>query len=165
MSSQRTTEAVSTVFGLHGLPLPPRKSRVLNADAAAQAAAVTPDVILKQYGVPTGRIGTGSSKNRQAVAEFQGQTMNSTDLKGFFKAYVKDAKAGDDTVSKFVGDAGDKGAQVEASLDIQFMMGVSPGVKTEFWLYNNMGGYWCFSGSFSLFPLSLSLSLCLSLSL
>lgn len=51
-------------------------------------------------GVPTGRIGSGSSKNRQAVAEFQGQTMNSTDLKNFFKAYVKDAQPGDDTVSK-----------------------------------------------------------------
>ena len=40
--------AISTIFGLHGLPLPPRKTRVLNEDAADQAAAVTPDVILKQ---------------------------------------------------------------------------------------------------------------------
>jgi hypothetical protein len=66
------------------------------------------------------------------------RTPHSTDLKTFFKNEVPKAQAGDDTVSKFVGDAGDKTAQTEASLDIQFIMGVAPGVKTEFWLYNSM---------------------------
>ena len=40
-------------------------------------------------------------------------------------------------VSKFVGDAADSSAKIEASLDIQFIMGVAPGVKTEFWLFNS----------------------------
>lgn len=52
--------------------------------------------------------------------------------------FVPDAKPGDDTVSKFVGDKGDSRPQTEASLDIQYIMGVAPGIKTEFWLYNPM---------------------------
>merc|ERR550514_1117563 len=64
--------------------------------------------------------------------------MNSTDLSTFFKDYVPDAKPGDDKVAKFVGDPGDKSPQVEASLDVQFTMGVAPGIATEFWLFDPM---------------------------
>ena len=62
--------------------------------------------------------------------------MNSTDLAKFFTDYVPDAQQGDEKVVKFVGDAGDTVGETEASLDIQFMMGVSPGIQTEFWLYS-----------------------------
>ncbi len=126
--------AASAVFGLHGLPLPPKK-RSQQPLLPAKPANVTPAVILSQYNVG-GVTPAASSKNKQAVAEFQGQTMNSTDLANFFAAYVPDAPAGADTVSKFVGDPGDKMGQTEASLDIQYIMGVAPGVATEFWLYD-----------------------------
>ena len=63
--------------------------------------------------------------------------MNETDLKTYFKNYVPDAQAGDDQVHKFIGDNGDGAPADEASLDIQFIMGVSPGVKTDFYLYNS----------------------------
>merc|ERR1712072_308179 len=124
--------SVSAIFGLHGLPLPPKPA---NLEPPAQPAAVTPAVLASQYNIKSVAV-SRSDKNRQAVAEFQGQTMNSTDLKSFFAKYVPDAKPGDEIVSKFVGDAGDQGAQVEASLDIQYIMGVAPGIKTEFWLYD-----------------------------
>ena len=122
--------SVADVFGVHGLPLPPRP-----AAAAATPADVTPKVITDTYKV-SGVAVSRSSTNRQAVAEFQGQTMNGTDLAQFFQDYVPGAQQGDEKVSKFVGDAGDATAQTEASLDIQFMMGVSPGISTEFWLYS-----------------------------
>ena len=39
-----------------------------------------------------------------------------------------------------MGDAGGNGqsGQVEASLDIQYIMGLAPGIKTEFWFYKSM---------------------------
>ena len=43
-------------------------------------------------------------------------TAHSTDLKTFFKNEVPKAQAGDDVVSKFVGDDGDKSAQTEVRL-------------------------------------------------
>ena len=62
--------------------------------------------------------------------------MSSKDLADFFKQYVPNAPSGSDTVSKFVGDNGDKTGETEASLDIQYIMGVAPGIATEFWLYD-----------------------------
>merc|ERR1719253_2142039 len=121
----------AVVFGLHGLPLPPKQTAAVDA-----TVKVTPAVIAETYGVSGVKV-SRSSKNRQAVAEFQGQTMKDSDLTSFFKTYVKNYEAGtDDKVSKFVGDAGEGSAQVEASLDIQYIMGVAPGIQTEFWLYN-----------------------------
>ncbi len=127
--------ATQSLSGLHGLPLPPRSFTLDAAASPAKPANVTPAVITKQYGI-TGVKVDRSSSNRQAVAEFQGQTMSSKDLTKFFENFVPAALAGDDTVSKFVGDSGDKTGQTEASLDIQYIMGVAPGVSTEFWLYN-----------------------------
>ncbi|KAJ1462677.1 peptidase S8/S53 domain-containing protein [Pelagophyceae sp. CCMP2097] len=121
---------IKAVFGLHGLPLPP--STPLRSGLPAD---VTPSVIYDTYGV-SGVSVQRKSKNRQAVAEFQGQTMNSTDLKTFFSELVPDYQPGDDTVAYFIGDAGDRLAEVEASLDIQYMMGVAPGVATSFYLYD-----------------------------
>ena len=55
-------------------------------------------------------------------------------LKEFFKRFVPDAADGDDTVTKFMGGKNQPGNEgVEADLDIQYIMGVSPGLHTEFW--------------------------------
>eukprot|EP00656_Telonema_subtile_P001600 TRINITY_DN106_c0_g1_i1.p1 TRINITY_DN106_c0_g1~~TRINITY_DN106_c0_g1_i1.p1 ORF type:complete len:553 (+),score=137.57 TRINITY_DN106_c0_g1_i1:146-1804(+) len=123
----------AAVFGLHGLPLPPR---VRSTDPSTPAI-VTPDVLTKTYGI-TGVTPKSTSKNSQAVAEFQGQYMDPKDLTDFFKKFVSNYQAGtDDVVSKFVGDKNLPEGQTEASLDIQYMMGVSVGIKSEFWLYNS----------------------------
>lgn len=124
--------AVAAVYGLHGLPLPPRRS--LMADG--EPAKVTPAVIEKTYSV-SGVTPSGSDTNRQAVAEFQGQYMADADLVKFFTDFVPGAKS-DDKVDKFVGDPNKQEGQAEASLDIQYIMGVNPGLKSEFWLYNSM---------------------------
>jgi tripeptidyl-peptidase-1 len=86
--------ATDAVFGLHGLPLPPRPRRaapsaasvwenVQNVAPPKAAANVTPAVIADVYNVGGVKVDR-SSKNKQAVAEFQGQTYNSTDLDTFF---------------------------------------------------------------------------------
>ena len=53
------------------------------------------------------------TKNRAAVAEFQGQFMKDADLAEFFKSYVEEYTVGvDDVVYKFVGDANEQSGQV-----------------------------------------------------
>lgn len=128
--------ASSAIFGLHGIPLPDRK--VLTAPG--QPADVTPAVIAQTYKI-SGVTPAGSTTNRQAVAEFQGQTEEDSDLVQFFKQYVPKAQAGDDKVFAFKGDPNHENPQVEASLDIQYQMGVAPHIKAEFWLF--MGNDFC----------------------
>ena len=117
-------DAVAAVFGLHGLPLPPLAPYDLDAATAAAAAPpgkpadVTPSVFVDAYGV-RGVTPSRSGANRQALAEFRGQTMNASDLRAFFARYVPSAQSGDDAVSKFVGDHGEGGAGTEASMDVQ----------------------------------------------
>ena len=133
-------DAAAVVYGLHGLPLPPR-ARALAGDAVAPTTvAITPAVIQQAYkisGVSVSR--ANSSRNRQAVAEFQGNPMSPADLASFFKRYVPGAKPGDDTIDRFVGDPGASScASLEGTLDVQFIMGLAPGVKTEMWYYSSM---------------------------
>lgn len=130
-------DSVQAVFGFHGLPLPPRK-HITYSEAPSQPADVTPAVIYSTYSVPSRIHIQGSDDHRQAVAEFQGQYEKDSDLAAFFKQFVPNAVAGDEKVAKFVGSPDKQQAGVEASLDIQYIMGVAPHVKTEFWLYANM---------------------------
>ncbi len=60
--------------------------------------------------------------------------MSEADLEAFFKKYVPNAQPGDDQVFKSVGDKGGDGTHggTEASLDIQYIMGVAPHIKSEF---------------------------------
>ena len=94
---------LQAVYGVHGLPAPPKqplRSNKAVGDAPEQAP-VTPAVLTSHYTVDKGGVKpTGSTANRQAVAEFQGQAMSKTDLSQFFKKYVPKAQKGDDTVFK-----------------------------------------------------------------
>ena len=67
--------------------------------------------------------------------------MNSKDLATMFNKYVPSYKAGtDDTVYKYVGALRrtQRIRATEANLDIQYIMGPAPGIKTEFWLFPTM---------------------------
>eukprot|EP00940_MAST-03C_sp_MAST-3C-sp2_P003326 g3326.t1 len=128
-----------SIFGLHGLPLPRLPALLAERDVPAQPADVTPDVLASTYDISGVKVTKDDTKVRQAVAEFQGQYMDDDDLAKFFKDYVDDYEAGkDDTVYKFVGDQDQQSGQAEASLDIQYIMGVAPKLLTEFWLWNSM---------------------------
>ena len=120
---------VATIFGLHGLPAPR-----LEKAPAVSVANVTPAVLWSTYSIGSPFVNR-EGKGRQAVAEFQGQFMDKADLATFFRAEVPNARPGDDQVRKFVGVPYKEGAGVEALLDVEFLMGVAPGVATEFWLW------------------------------
>ena len=96
--------ATASIHGLRGLPLPKRKSSrtTETIEAPVQVAKVTPTVIGATYSINGVDVKRGSN-NRQAVAEFQGQYMNQTDLTAFFGNEVPTAKPGDEKVAKFVG--------------------------------------------------------------
>jgi hypothetical protein len=123
--------SIDAIFGLHGLPLP-AKPPLSSGDANDDAVPVTPAVIYSTYSVGSPYVDR-SGKNSQAVAEFQQQYMSAEDLAAFFAAEVPSAQPGDEKVSKFVGAPYKNGTGIEADLDIQFIMGVAPGIHTEFW--------------------------------
>ena len=88
---------VAAIFGLHGRPLPPSTPRVFASSDPSDPAlcqgkiCVDPNLLATTYHV-SGVKTTGSRKNRQAVAEFQGQLMRTTDLATLFKKYIKNYK-------------------------------------------------------------------------
>ena len=62
------------------------------------------------------------------------------DIKGslsssFLKQYVPNAKQGDEKLFKVFGTNDQGSSGVEAALDVEYIMGVAPGVLTEFWGY------------------------------
>lgn len=125
-------QAVTAVYGLHGLPLNQPCRTSSGAELHAMSTEVTPSVLALTYHIDSSRVNrTGS--NRQAVAEFQQQLMNTSDLTTFFRREVTGARQGDDRVRRFVGAPYVAGRSVEASLDVQYLMGLSPGVATEVW--------------------------------
>ena len=130
-------DGIFTVFGLHGIPRttkqPPTSSVI-----PTTPRNVTPAVILKTYNAENQIQVASNTTNIQAVVSFGTQMMNTDDLVQFFKTYVPDTKPGiDDTVSKFVGEhyIPNSIGTSEATLDIQYIMGVSKGISTEFWRF------------------------------
>lgn len=124
--------SIKTILGLHGLPKPTEKPIM----SKAGIAAVTPAVINKVYDIGGVNV-SRSNATRQAVAEFQGEEMSQVDLSEFFRKYVTSAQSGDDQVYKYVGNRKESGEGVEALLDIQYIMGVGEGIKSEFWEWKN----------------------------
>lgn len=92
---------------------------------------VTPQLLADHYGIPTGMDGNvsrGAYVNSQSVAEFSGQFYSPADLEMFFQSTgVSPANV---TV---VGPNNASQPGDEATLDIQWIMGVGQGVPTTFW--------------------------------
>lgn len=72
-----------------------------------------------------------SPNNSMAVAEFQSQFFSENDLQAFFRKYIPYAPY--HNVSKVVGVNDPSHPGMEATLDIQYIMGVAPKVPVEFW--------------------------------
>ena len=113
------------IIGHSGLTKVPKTK--IQADKAAQM--VGPNDLRARYNVTA--IG-GNPKNSQAVAEFQFQYMSPNDLSQFFQTYY--GSKYNDKVTKFVGNNNADAPGVEATLDIEYIMGVAPNVST--WFYS-----------------------------
>jgi tripeptidyl-peptidase-1 len=125
------TSRVSAVFGLRGLPLPTASRPARGLPVGGEK--VTPAVLASTYSISGVSVERGAPQHVQAVAEFQGQRMSAPDLVTFFNRTVHHSQPGDAVVSRYVGEDYREGHGAEAELDIEYIMGVSPGIATEFW--------------------------------
>ncbi|KYQ88241.1 peptidase C53 family protein [Tieghemostelium lacteum] len=93
---------------------------------------ITPQLIKDYYGVPSGyRVTTNIT---QCVVEFESQFMATSDLDAFFQEMGLPW----DYQLSFVGPNNLTNPGVEATLDIQYIMGIAPGAPTTFWsIYSN----------------------------
>jgi len=132
--------SIDFISGLHQLPLPHHKRKAHSPiQGRNDFVEVTPKLIADFYNV-TGVNVTRSTKNRQAIAEFQGQNYKKDDLTQFFRKFVDPVfktEAEDSEVYNVIGDWKNN-AGVEAELDVQYIMGAAPGIKTEFWGFQKM---------------------------
>ena len=121
---------VDLVTYLVGLPEINTPSKAQAEPRAPRAGTdITPDVIRARYNCSN--VVAKSSSNSHAVAEFQGQSYSPSDLSDFFTKYVTNSNA--DTVAQVIGTNNPDRPGIEASLDIEYIMGVAPNVTT--WFY------------------------------
>jgi len=91
---------------------------------------ITPSVIRARYNISSTLVGTNAN-NLHAVAEFQAQYYSPSDLKQFWNSYVPFAPF--QAVAKVVGQNQPSSPGIEASLDIEYIMGVAPNITTYFY--------------------------------
>lgn len=130
----KVENAVEALWGLHGLPLLPRKHPRVGRNYGSDELA-TPSVLESTYKIAGVNV-SGTTANKQAVLEFMALETNVTDLATFFQRYVSNAAPGDDKIYKIVTDIFNGFPSVEGNLDIQYIMGVAPGVKSEYYVNN-----------------------------
>jgi tripeptidyl-peptidase-1 len=94
------------------------------------AKAITPDVIRARYNVTSGLINS-NGQNTNAVAEFQHQNYDPSDLALFFSKFVTVGQEFNN-ITTVIGENKPRDPQLEASLDTQFIMGVAPNASTWF---------------------------------
>jgi tripeptidyl-peptidase-1 len=118
---------VETFTGLHGFPLD-AKPLVGNATAGQ---VVTPSVINKAYGIDQQTVKKSGKTNIQAIGQFQGQYVSTTDLSKFCQAYDAQTNC---SISKFIGANTASKPGIESMLDTEYITGVAEGVTT--WVYS-----------------------------
>ncbi|XP_075858334.1 tripeptidyl-peptidase 1 isoform X2 [Microcebus murinus] len=97
---------------------------------------VTPSVIRKRYNLTAQDVGSGTSNNSQACAQFLEQYFHGSDLAEFMRLFggkfVHQA-----SVARVIGQQGRGRAGIEASLDVQYLMSAGANIST--WVYSNAG--------------------------
>lgn len=92
---------------------------------------VTPQVLRQRYNVTLGSVG-GSLYNAQSVAEFGSNFYNPSDISKFYDMFW----TGKNFTSEVVQSVGPNDASrptSQASVDLQYLMGIAPDVPTWFW--------------------------------
>jgi len=125
----QVAQHVDLVSGIVGFPNNPRVVPKIRQNAPQSGKPIDPVVIRTRYN--TSVICTNANSSH-AVAEFQAQYYSPTDLSTFWKNYVPFAPF--KPVAKVVGVNQPSSPGIEASLDIQYIMGVAPNATT--WFYS-----------------------------
>jgi len=121
---------VDYVTGILGFPEIRRSDNPLTPPQPTNTLPIGPSDLRKRYNITD--TADPSVNNSRAVAEFQDQYYSPNDLKVFFQKFVPGSSA--DTVRKVYGENSPDAPGVEAELDIQYIMGVVPGIATDFYI-------------------------------
>jgi len=123
---------IDYIAGVWGFPTQKRVSIVTERNQLAENPNpnIKPADLLQAYNCSYTATNSGNSFS---VAEFQSQFYAPTDLSDFFARYVPGAPASAATKVTSIGLNLPNSPGVEASLDIEYAMGVAPGVQMTFW--------------------------------
>lgn len=122
-----------------------RRRRRLKAElesSGAGAGEVTPDTIRAMYGIPRpgeGIVpsGVGNASNIQAVVAFLGEHLPSAiDLQTFQQKYSAGSTAPAMPERMTQSTRGTHFGGLESTLDLEYIMSVAPGIKTEFYYFD-----------------------------
>jgi len=123
------------VSGVVGFPDVEKSKARINPNPQA-SKTITPSVVRARYNC-SNAIGSNPN-NMHAVAEFQAQYYLPSDLKQFWTDYVSYAPF--EKVAKVIGTDG-ASPGIEASLDVEYIMSVSPNITTWFYSMKNFN-FW-----------------------
>jgi tripeptidyl-peptidase-1 len=130
-------EHLDFVVGFSGFPMERRQQTRPSPDT--DFYQVGPQELRQRYNIT--QIQPSHPRNKQAVAEFQGEYYSPSDLQTFMKQFYptnSDPKWWTATVK---GTNSASNPSTEGSLDIEYIMGVAPSIPTEFWSMANFDFY------------------------
>jgi len=128
---------IDFVSGIVGFPDDPQVVTKKRANYPQVGKEIDPSVVRARYNA-TNVICTNPNSSH-AVAEFQAQYYSPTDLENFWKKYVPFAPFR--PVDQVVGTNSPKSPGIEASLDVEYIMGVAPNATTWFYSMKNFN-FW-----------------------
>jgi len=129
---------VNLVSGVVGFPDMAQIRTKVNPAPSPSDLAITPTVIRARYNISSSLVGTNPT-NQHAVAEFQAQYYSPADLQSFWTKFVPFAPF--QAVAGVIGQNDPSSPGIEASLDIEYLMGVAPGITTYFYSLKNFN-FW-----------------------
>ncbi|EPY80488.1 tripeptidyl-peptidase 1 precursor [Camelus ferus] len=97
---------------------------------------VTPSVIRERYNLTAQDVGSGTTNNSQACAQFLEQYFHESDLAEFMHLFGGNF-AHQVSVARVVGQQRRGRAGIEASLDVEYLMSAGANIST--WVYSNPG--------------------------
>ncbi|XP_007172895.2 tripeptidyl-peptidase 1 [Balaenoptera acutorostrata] len=97
---------------------------------------VTPSVIRERYNLTAQDVGSGTTNNSQACAQFLEQYFHDSDLAEFMHLFGGNF-AHHASVARVVGRQGRGKAGIEASLDVEYLMSAGANIST--WVYSSPG--------------------------
>ncbi|XP_004683168.1 PREDICTED: tripeptidyl-peptidase 1 [Condylura cristata] len=130
---------VDFVGGLHRFPPTStlrQRPKPQVAEAVGLHMGVTPSVIRERYNLTAQDVGSGTTNNSQACAQFLEQYFHNSDLAEFMRLFGGKF-AHQASVAHVVGQQGRGRAGIEASLDVEYLMSAGANIST--WVYSNPG--------------------------
>eukprot|EP00178_Gracilaria_changii_P007955 TRINITY_DN24672_c0_g1_i1.p1 TRINITY_DN24672_c0_g1~~TRINITY_DN24672_c0_g1_i1.p1 ORF type:complete len:560 (-),score=75.16 TRINITY_DN24672_c0_g1_i1:59-1549(-) len=130
---QQIAAVVDTIVGIGSFPIYHQAFFSDRKPDSPDLITVTPKVLIERYNVST--VEKLNSKNRQAVAEFQGQYISQSDVTLFYKDFGLN---GTGKIAKYIGQNNPAEPGIESSLDVDYIDGLSDTTPLDYYIYPGM---------------------------